>query len=128
MATAFFVGGAVGFATIIVAFFTGPLIAYWDDHVSEKIKQGITNFSSTPSFSTAGRQLASVGKSGYYTVRHAYELTEQTQRQLSNYSNEELNERIARTRSRSKELGQVYENTQKQLRLLQGEADKRKKH
>lgn len=126
MATAFFIGGAVGFATIIVAFFTGPLITYWDTHVSEKVKQGITNFSSTPSFSTAGKQLASVGKSSYYTVRRAYELTEQTQRQLSNYSNQELNDRIERTRNRSKQLGQVYENTQKQLRLLQGEADKRR--
>ncbi|EEI25523.1 YczE/YyaS/YitT family protein [Lentilactobacillus hilgardii] len=126
MATAFFIGGAVGFATIIVAFFTGPLITYWDTHVSEKVKQGITNFSSTPSLSTAGKQLASVGKSSYYTVRRAYELTEQTQRQLSNYSNQELNDRIERTRNRSKQLGQVYENTQKQLRLLQGEADKRR--
>lgn len=127
MAAAFLIGGDVGFATIIVAFFTGPLITYWDTHVSEKVMQGITDFSSTPSFRTAGKQLVNVGRISYYVVRHAYELTEKTQRQLSNYTDQELDERIEMTRNRSKQLSQVYENTQKQLRLLQGEADKRAK-
>ncbi|AQW21337.1 hypothetical protein PL11_005035 [Lentilactobacillus curieae] len=46
MAIAFFVGGPFGFVTIIIAFFTGPLIEFWNDNVNKKIFNKIQSYKS----------------------------------------------------------------------------------
>ena len=43
MVAAVIAGGPVGFGTIIVAFFTGPLISWWNDHISNPMVKTITD-------------------------------------------------------------------------------------
>lgn len=41
MVAGFIAGGPVGLGTIIVAFFTGPLISWWNDHLSDPMVKTI---------------------------------------------------------------------------------------
>ena len=43
MVAAVIAGGPVGFGTIIVAFFTGPLISWWNDHISNPMVKTIND-------------------------------------------------------------------------------------
>lgn len=46
VAIAYFLGGPIGIITVVSAFFTGPLIVYWDDHFSKRLVEGIVAVSS----------------------------------------------------------------------------------
>ncbi|WP_442356334.1 YczE/YyaS/YitT family protein [Lentilactobacillus parabuchneri] len=127
MIAGFFIGGPVGIATIIVAFFTGPLITYWNSHVSEKLLLRINNFSAQPSLKNAGTQIASFGRGGYRTVVKAYQMTEQIQRHKSAYTDSQLVEQLNESQQQLKEAGQIYENAQRQYKILVQEAKKRGK-
>lgn len=44
MVAAYLVGGPIGFVTIIIAFFTGPLIEFWSDQVNSKLLNRIQSY------------------------------------------------------------------------------------
>ncbi|KRL21452.1 YczE/YyaS/YitT family protein [Lentilactobacillus kisonensis] len=125
MVVAFLVGGPVGVATIIVAFFTGPLITYWNKHVSEPLLKRINSFSLKPTLRNAGTQIASFGRGGYRAVVKAYKLTEQIQIHKAAYTDSQLVEQLNESREQLKEASQIYENAQRQYRILTEEAKKR---
>ncbi|EHO50511.1 YczE/YyaS/YitT family protein [Lentilactobacillus kisonensis] len=125
MVVAFLVGGPVGVATIIVAFFTGPLITYWNKHVSEPLLKRINSFSLKPTLRNAGTQIASFGRGGYRAVVKAYKLTEQIQIHKAAYTDSQLVEQLNESREQLKEASQIYENAQRQYQILTEEAKKR---
>lgn len=125
MIAGFFIGGPVGIATIIVAFFTGPLITYWNSHVSEKLLLRINDFSAQPSLQSAGTLIVSFGQGGYQAVVKAYQVTEQIQRHKSDYSDSQLSEQLTESRQQLKEASQIYENAQQQYKILVQESKRR---
>lgn len=91
MVAGWFVHGDVGFMTIIVAFFAGPLINFWNVHVSRNI------VNHTDSFSVNKKRAKRVGvgtvnawKVGLYLIRKGYQNTYHIQRNMSTYTDKEL--------------------------------------
>ncbi|WP_225362118.1 hypothetical protein [Fructilactobacillus sanfranciscensis] len=50
LVAALIAGGPIGFASIVVAFFAGPLISYWDRSISTPTMDYINDLSEQPSF------------------------------------------------------------------------------
>lgn len=87
MIVAYFVGGPVGVGTVIVAFFTGPLITFWDNHVSLPMRRTIDNAQDMSAGRRVGYLLTRFGKSSYNLVSRSYELTNLMQRRYGDYPN-----------------------------------------
>ena len=125
MLAALLAGGPVGIATIIVAFFTGPLITYWNTHVSQHAVTSIDRFSTQPSFKGVGTEIVELGRVSYGAVSHAYKMTVHTQQRLSGYSNAELAGRLNVTKKNLDNAKQIYDNMSAQYEMLKNEAKRR---
>ncbi|MGV0168212.1 YczE/YyaS/YitT family protein [Furfurilactobacillus sp. WILCCON 0119] len=125
MIAAFFAGGPVGVATIIVAFFTGPLITYWNVHVSDHAINSIQRFSTAPSVRSIGVEIAELGKVSYGSVTRAYTMTVHTQQHLSGYSNAELAGRLNTTKQNLDNAKKIYANMDTQYEMLKSEVHRR---
>ena len=72
LVAALIAGGPIGFASIVVAFFAGPLISYWDRSISTPTMDYINDFSEQPSFKSLANVVSSATKSGYNSLSNAY--------------------------------------------------------
>ncbi|MBW1606122.1 YitT family protein [Lactobacillus sp. Sy-1] len=125
MVIAFFAHGAVGILTLVVAFFAGPLINYWNQHFSQQIVYHIDHFSTEPTIKNASSGIAGVGKMGYSMVLHAYQQTSFVEQHLAGYSNEELIELTHKTQVSIEKSVKLQRNLQSRLNALKQEAHKR---
>ncbi|HAT55938.1 MAG TPA: membrane protein [Lactobacillus sp.] len=125
MLAAVLAGGPVGIATIIVAFFTGPLITYWNTHVSQHAVTSINRFSTQPNIKGVGTEIVELGRVSYSAVSHAYKMTVHTQQRLSGYSNAELTGRLNATKTNLDNAKQIYDNMSAQYEMLKNEAQRR---
>lgn len=89
MVAAVIVGGPVGFGTIIVAFFTGPLISWWNDHVSNPMVKTINDATKSKeerNQNSAVMLLSHIGKRTYHTIYNALQTTETMRNHMDQYS------------------------------------------
>ncbi|WP_308556245.1 membrane protein [uncultured Lactobacillus sp.] len=127
MIAAVIAGGPVGFGTIIVAFFTGPLISWWNDHVSNPMVKTIdeaTNKKENKQ-NSAVMLLSHIGKRTYHTIYNALQTTETMRNNLDEYSTADLRSQLKivhRNMANSKEM---YDSFVEQEKLLQDELKKR---
>ena len=97
MVAAVIVGGPVGFGTIIVAFFTGPLISWWNDHVSNPMVKTINNATKSKedrNQNSAVMLLSHIGKRTYHTIYNALQTTETMRNNMSEYSTSDLRSQL----------------------------------
>jgi uncharacterized membrane protein YczE len=127
MVVAFLLGGPVGFGTIIVAFFTGPLITFWDRHVSQPMRRTIDKTDNYSAGKTVGYMLTNFGRSGYELVSHSYELTNLMQRRLSQYSPKDIEDQIKITRRNMEIARASYQGSERRYNMLREELQRRKK-
>ncbi|MGN1272238.1 MAG: YitT family protein [Lactobacillus sp.] len=128
MIAAVIAGGPVGFGTIIVAFFTGPLISWWNDHVSNPMVKTIdeaTKPKEERNQNSAVMLLSHIGKRTYHTIYNALQTTETMRNNLDEYSTSDLRSQLKivhRNMANSKEM---YDSFVEQEKLLQDELNKR---
>ncbi|RYM02949.1 membrane protein [Sporolactobacillus sp. THM7-7] len=127
MIAALFAGGPIGLATVIISFFAGPLITFWNTHVSKSIVSTMDDFSENPSGKKIGHGFDSAGRYTVHLVRHSYQQTLLTQEQLSQYSDEELERRVEQTRRTLKDTRRVIRHTLLQYGMLKREELRRKR-
>lgn len=90
-------GGPVGFGTIIVAFFTCPLISWWNDHVSNPMVKTIdaaTKPKEERNQNSAVMLLSHIGKRTYHTIYNALQTTETMRNNMSEYSTSDLRSQL----------------------------------
>lgn len=121
-------GGPVGFASIIVAFFAGPLIAYWNKHISDPIVNGIDDFSEQPTVKHAASTISKATLSGYHYLTHAYNATLNVQMNLSGYTNQQLGTRLHDAQTNMEDSQKAYNAYRTQYRMLMAEMMKRSKN
>lgn len=93
MVAAVIAGGPVGFGTIIVAFFTCPLISWWNDHVSNPMVKTIddaTKPKEEHNQNSAIMLLSHIGK----TIYNALQTTEAMRNNMSEYSTSDLRSQL----------------------------------
>ena len=128
MVAAVIAGGPVGFGTIIVAFFTGPLISWWNDHISNPMVKTITDATKPKEErdqNSAVLLLSHIGKRTYNPIYNALQTTETMRNHLNQYSTSELRSQLKivhRNMANSKEM---YDSFVEQEKLLQDELNKR---
>ena len=128
MVAAVIAGGPVGFGTIIVAFFTGPLISWWNDHISNPMVKTINDATKPKEErdqNSAVLLLSHIGKRTYNTIYNALQTTETMRNHLNQYSTSELRSQLKivhRNMANSKEM---YDSFVEQEKLLQDELNKR---
>lgn len=127
MVSALLAGGPIGLATIIISFFAGPLISFWNNKISKNIASALVEFSKNPSGRNIGYGFGGAGRYTVNLVRYSYNQTLLTQEQLSDYSDDELEQRVRQTRHTLKDTKTVIRNTLIQYRLLKKEERRRKK-
>lgn len=96
MIAAVLVGGPVGFATFIVAFFMGPLITWWDTHVSDPMVADIDEVTQSPEEKKSAAMamvLKDLAKGGYHSLINAIQSTTSVRKDVKDYSLSELKER-----------------------------------
>lgn len=120
-------GGPIGFASIIVAFFAGPLISYWDRSISTPTMDYINDLSEQPSFKSLANVVTSATKSGYNSLSNAYNSTLDFQMHLAGYTNQELLRKIQDTEHNMKASQKAYNEYRTQYRMLIAELVKRDK-
>ena len=121
-------GGPVGFATIIVAFFTGPLISWWNEHVSDPLVKTIDE-STLPkdqrSKNTVTTLLTHIGKRTYHTVANAFETTETMRRDIESASTSDLKTQLKIIRRNMTNSKAMYDSFVQQYHLIEDELQKR---
>ena len=128
MVAAVIAGGPVGFGTIIVAFFTGPLISWWNDHISNPMAKTINDATKPKEErdqNSAVLLLSHIGKRTYNTIYNALQTTKTMRNHLNQYSTSELRSQLKivhRNMANSKEM---YDSFVEQEKLLQDELNKR---
>lgn len=128
MVAAVIAGGPVGFGTIIVAFFTGPLISWWNDHISNPMVKTINDATKPKEErdqNSAVLLLSHIGKRTYNTIYNALQTTKTMRNHLNQYSTSELRSQLKivhRNMANSKEM---YDSFVEQEKLLQDELNKR---
>lgn len=127
MIVAYFVGGPVGVGTVIVAFFTGPLITFWDNHVSLPMRRTIDHAQNMSAGRRVGYLLTRFGKSSYNLVSHSYELTNLMQRRLSKYSPKDIEDQLKITRRNMEIAKASYQSSERRYDMLRAELQRRKK-
>lgn len=125
MVVGFLVAGPVGFGTLIVAFFTGPLITFWGRHVSTPMVQAIDSASNEDGSRQVGQLLSSFGQSGYKMLKRSYRLTNLMQRRLSNYSPQDIQEQMKIIRHNMELTRDAYQASEKRYQLLEKELQRR---
>lgn len=125
MIVAYFAGGPVGIGTVIVAFFTGPLITYWDNHVSLPMRRTIDRSQDMSSGRRVGYLLTQFGQSSYKLVSHSYELTNLMQRRLSQYSPKDLEDQLKITRRNMEIAKASYQSSERRYDMLREEIQRR---
>lgn len=125
MLAGFLVGGPVGLGTVIVAFFTGPLITFWDRHVSQPMSRTINKSQEVSGSRQIGYVLAQFGKTSYDLVKRSYDLTNLMQRRLSQYSPEDINEQLRIVRRNMEIYRASYQSSKRRYEMLQHELRRR---
>ncbi|APX71496.1 membrane protein [Companilactobacillus allii] len=120
--------GPVGIATIIVAFFAGPLITYWNGRVSKKLVQSIDHFSEKPSMKQVGHGLVAFGQVSYRYVSNVYNETFHVQLHLSDYSDAELESELKNVKRNMNDSEKLYLDYKEQYDLLSKENIKRQEN
>lgn len=127
MVVAYLVGGPVGVGTVIVAFFTGPLITFWDNHVSLPMRRTIDRSQEMSAGRRVGYLLTRFGKSSYDLVSRSYELTNLMQRRLSQYSPRDIEDQLKITRRNMEIAKASYQSSERRYDMLRAELQRRKK-
>lgn len=125
MVAAVIAGGPVGFGTIIVAFFTGPLISWWNDHISNPMVKTINDATKPKEEWDQNSAVLHIGKRTYNTIYNALQTTETMRNHLNQYSTSELRSQLKivhRNMANSKEM---YDSFVEQEKLLQDKLNKR---
>lgn len=86
------VGGDIGLMTIVVAFFTGPFINFWNVHLSDKIVNYIDDFSRAKNQRAKlfGRGTVNIGKKSLSAIYRVYRNTNDVEQTVSLYSDKRL--------------------------------------
>lgn len=126
MVVAYFVGGPVGIGTVIVAFFTGPLITYWDNHVSLPMRRTLDRSEKMSAGRRVGYLLTRFGASSYNLVSRSYELTNLMQRRLSQYSPQDIEDQLKITRRNMEIAKASYQSSERRYDMLRAELQRRK--
>ncbi|MFT8320277.1 MAG: membrane protein [Bacillus sp. (in: firmicutes)] len=127
MVGALIAGGPIGPATIIISFFAGPLITFWDTRFSNNLVASFVDFGKHPSGKKIGHGIDSAGKYTYNLVKYSYNQTVVTQEKLSDYSDEQLEQQVKQTHRTLNHMKTVLNNTVIQYGMLKKEERKRKK-
>ena len=125
MLIGFLVGGPVGLGTVIVAFFTGPLITFWDRHVSQPMASAIDSTQGAAGGRQVGLLLSRFGKRSYQLVSRSYKLTDLMQRRLSQYSPQDIEEQLKITRRNMEIARSAYQSSERRFNMLQSEYQRR---
>lgn len=125
MVIGFLVGGPVGLGTVIVAFFTGPLITFWDRHVSQPMAQEIDQSQEVSAGKRVGYLLTRFGRSSYNLVTNSYELTNLMQRRLSQYSPQDIEDQLKITRRNMEIARTSYLGSERRYDMLREELRRR---
>lgn len=126
MIGAWLVGGPVGFATIIVAFFTGPLISWWDTKFSNPIVSAIDEATSSErTTNVATSLLTHLGKRTAHTIANAFDVTAEIQKNMGSYSTSDLRTQIKIVRRNMTNSKKMYDSFVDQYHLLEDELNKR---
>lgn len=126
MIIAILFAGPFGIMTLFTAFFAGSLINFWNNTISRGIMIHIDHFSEKPSIHNVSGGLLELGKNGYNIVLHAYQNTYTMQKNMSGYSEAEIEELINRTNDNIRRNEQVSIILQKRLDSLKDELKERK--
>ena len=97
MAAAVIAHGPVGFGTIIVASFTGPLISWWNGHVSNPMVKTINDATKPKeerNQNSAVMLLSHIGKRTYHTIYNALQTTETMRNHMDQYFTSELRSQL----------------------------------
>ena len=126
MVSGFLAGGDVGVMTIIVSFFAGPLINFWNINVSRGLVDQINRFSKQDKkIHHVGTGIANAGKYGVILTRSAYRHTSFVQQHMSGYSDAEIQEMIRRTRNSLRRNAMVRHTIDRRYDSLLMEAGRR---
>ena len=126
MIAGFFAGGAVGIMTIIVAFFAGPLINFWNIQVSRDVVDQINRFSKQDKkIKHVGTGIANAGKYGVILTRSAYRHTSFVQQHMSGYTDAEIREMVRRTRNSLRRNAMIRHTIDRRYDSLLMEAGRR---
>ncbi|MCO7127919.1 membrane protein [Sporolactobacillus shoreicorticis] len=128
MIAALIMGGPIGLATIIISFFAGPLITFWDHKLSEKLIDSVADFSREPSSKKIGHGFDLAGKSTYNFVKDSYIHTVEIQKKLSHYSDQELELKQKQVRHTVSQARTVLKDSVIQLGLLRKKQHRRKQN
>ena len=119
-------GGDVGIMTVIVSFFAGPLINYWNLHVSRDLVDQIDRFiKQDQKIHRVGTGIAHAGKYGVILTRSAYRHTSFVQQHMSGYTDAEIREMIRRTRNSLRRNAMVRHTIDRRYDSLLMEAGRR---
>ncbi|EKK20393.1 hypothetical protein B808_711 [Fructilactobacillus florum 8D] len=127
LTAAVLVHGPVGFASIVVAFFAGPLISFWNRTVSTPVLGYINDFSGNPTAKNLAQGVRQVTRSGYKSLSNAYNSTLDFQMHLAGYTNKELATKIQDTQYQMQESQRKYNSYRTEYRMLIAEMVKRDK-
>ena len=126
MVCGWLVGGPVGIATIIVAFFTGPLISWWDSHVSKPLVATIDEATSPERhLNVVTSLLKHLCTRTLNTIRNTYDATEQIQRDAASYSTSDLKTQLKIVRRNMANSKQMYDSFVEQEKIIENEINKR---
>ena len=121
MVAAVIAGGPVGFGTIIVAFFTGPLISWWNDHISNPMVKTINDATKPKEErdqNSAVLLLSHIGKRTYNTIYNALQTTETMRNHLNQYSTFELRSQLKIVHRNIANSKEMYDSFVEQEKLL----------
>ncbi|MDO4903060.1 MAG: hypothetical protein Q3959_02240 [Limosilactobacillus sp.] len=121
MIAAYFAAGPVGIGTVIVAFFTGPLITFWDLHVSQPMRQTIDGLDELTGAAKITYLLTNFGRSSYNLVTQSYELTNLMQLRLSEYSPKDIEDQMKITQRNMKIAEAAYKSSEHRYNMLREE-------
>ncbi|WP_429970401.1 YczE/YyaS/YitT family protein [Fructilactobacillus sp. Tb1] len=119
--------GPIGFASIVVAFFAGPLISHWDRSLSTPMMDYINQISEKPTMKSLANVVTNATKNGYNSLSNAYNSTLDFQMHLAGYTNQELLKKIQDTEHSMQESQRAYNEYRTQYRMLIAEMVKRDK-
>lgn len=127
MICGFLLHSNVGIMTIVVAFFTGPLVKFWTVHVSEGLVNHINSFSLSQTRAKNIRIGAiNAWKVSLHQIQQAYMDTNEIQHTISSYTDAELDDLLNITQSKLQEnrmhhrlIANRYEMIQTEIRRRQ---------
>lgn len=121
-------GGPVGFATIIVAFLTGPLISWWNDHISNPLVESIDDATKPKPERKRNSVivlLSRIGKGTYRMIYNAVQTTEALRHNLSDYSTADLRSQLKLVEHNIVNSKKMYDSFLEQESLIKAEIDRR---